>query len=335
MNPRRSTSTSITLKEFASAAGVSTAAASNALSGKGRLSDETRLRIVELARELGYKPNPTAASLRTGLTKNIGFVIYSDPDPASEQRWAGYSAHLLYTLVAEATRHGYSVSIIAADRPEQLITSRIDLLYYLDPFDDEVLIDEAVRLGIPVLSNDRFDDPRISINIDTQFEAMTRAALDLLVRHGSTKPALFTELEGIASDEGAEHVYRSWCSEKGFTPRVVRGDYGRTDLHERLAELLSTGCDGIYSFYEEGPQILEYLTSQGIRVPQDVLLIAAATDPRENSSIGVSSTVFHPEHTASAAFNSIIELSKNPDLAPLTVQLPWELVEQNSSARAN
>lgn len=323
----------ITLKEFSKVAGVSTAAASNALSGKGRISEETRERIKALAEELGYRPNSTAASLRTGLSKTIGFVIYPEDDSSTEQRWAAYNAHLLYSLVSEASRHGYAVNIISAKEPQQLLSSHIDLLYYIDPYDDDVLIDEARRLGIPVLANDRHEDKRLSINVDTQFEAMTRAALDALVAEGSTKPALLTELEGISSDEVAERVYRSWCVENNVTPRIARGNYGRTDLRERLDELLATGCDAIYSFYEEAPLILEHLASRSIRVPEDLLLIAAATDPAENTLLDVTTTVFHPETTAARAFSSIIEVTKDKALAPINIQLPWEMVVLGSSSK--
>ncbi|MHA6720214.1 LacI family DNA-binding transcriptional regulator [Sphingomonas sp. RS6] len=63
------------LKEFAQLAGVSTATISRALSGTGRVSDETRERIAALADRLGYQPNATARNLRTQRTMTIGVLV--------------------------------------------------------------------------------------------------------------------------------------------------------------------------------------------------------------------------------------------------------------------
>jgi LacI family transcriptional regulator len=54
---------STTLKDIASALGLSTAAVSLGLRGEGTLSEETRKRIRDTARRLGYRPNTFAAAL--------------------------------------------------------------------------------------------------------------------------------------------------------------------------------------------------------------------------------------------------------------------------------
>ncbi len=53
----------VTLREVASAAGVSVATASKALNGLGRMTAETRERIRETAQRLGFRPNSLAQSL--------------------------------------------------------------------------------------------------------------------------------------------------------------------------------------------------------------------------------------------------------------------------------
>lgn len=330
---RSSQAPTLTLKDVAKIAGVSTAAVSNALNGTGRMSDETRERIRELAERLKYRPNHRAASLRTGLTKTIGFVMTPDDDPDSRARWSGYSSEMLYTLVLAAEKRGYTVSIISANNPDQLSYSQIDLLYYLDPFTDNVLVSRAKQMGIPILMNDDLSNNSISIQVNTGFEEMTRGALDALVAAGSTKPALLTELPGIPSDEVAERVYLQWCTENQVAPIIQRGNYGRTDIEERVNALFDAGCDGIYSFYEEAETILEIASQRGVRIPEDVLLIAATINPAENDSLGVCSTVFHPEMIAELSFDALVEITKNPEKAPITVTIPWEFVPQGSCVK--
>lgn len=324
----------LTLRDLATRAGVSTAAVSNALSGKGRMSSENRERIQQLARELGYRPNTQAASLRTGLSKNIGFVMTPDNDPDSEKRWAAYSSHLLYSLVLEAGNHGYNVTIISADHPELLSSTHIDALFYFDPVGEEKLIDEATRLNIPVLCNDNFEDPRLSIVVDSGFKDMTRSALDYLHQQGAKRPGLLTEIPGIPSDEIAENVYLTWCAEHKVAPRIARGNYGRTDLEKQIDSLLSQGVDAIYSFYEEASLILTALTARNIKVPEDVLFIAATTDVKETKELGVTATVFHTDLAPTLVFEEMVRISKQKDLPQSTLSLPWEFVEAASARRA-
>ncbi|MEB0222476.1 LacI family DNA-binding transcriptional regulator, partial [Pseudomonas sp. AB12(2023)] len=57
------------IADVARLAGVAKATASRALSGRGYVSEATRLRVVAAAREIGYVASPNAASLVTGRTK--------------------------------------------------------------------------------------------------------------------------------------------------------------------------------------------------------------------------------------------------------------------------
>jgi len=61
--------------DVARLAGVSKATASRALSGRGYVADDTRLRVQDAAARIGYIASPDAASLVTGRTKNVGVVI--------------------------------------------------------------------------------------------------------------------------------------------------------------------------------------------------------------------------------------------------------------------
>ena len=61
-----------TIKDVAEAAGFSIATVSNALNGTGRLSDETRQAIVEMANRLRFRPNVMAKALIQKRSLTIG-----------------------------------------------------------------------------------------------------------------------------------------------------------------------------------------------------------------------------------------------------------------------
>lgn len=62
-------------KQVAAAAGVSTAAVSQALNNKGRLSQETRDRILRAAAGLGWSPSVPATALRNARTRSLALVV--------------------------------------------------------------------------------------------------------------------------------------------------------------------------------------------------------------------------------------------------------------------
>jgi DNA-binding LacI/PurR family transcriptional regulator len=64
-----------TIADVASRAGVSKATASRALSGRGYVSETTRLRVEDAARDLSYVAHSSATSLATGRTQTVGVVM--------------------------------------------------------------------------------------------------------------------------------------------------------------------------------------------------------------------------------------------------------------------
>ena len=69
----------ITIKDVAERAGVSTTTVSLALNNKGTVGQETRQRVMEIAREMGYMPSNAAKSLVSNRTGIIG-VAFPIPD---------------------------------------------------------------------------------------------------------------------------------------------------------------------------------------------------------------------------------------------------------------
>ena len=62
----------VTIKDMASAAGVSHTTVSRALHDHPAISDETIARIKDLAVSMGYVPNATARGLKTHRTRAVG-----------------------------------------------------------------------------------------------------------------------------------------------------------------------------------------------------------------------------------------------------------------------
>lgn len=94
------------IREVATVAGVSSATVSYVFSGRGRVSDETRQRVLEAAASLGFIRDDSAARLRTGESKLVGVILNNIVNPffselvASLEASVHKSGHL--TLLATA-----------------------------------------------------------------------------------------------------------------------------------------------------------------------------------------------------------------------------------------
>ncbi len=65
----------ITIEDVALALGVSESTVSRAISGKGRVSEETRNRVLNYIKKMNYVPNAMAKGLASSATGNIGIVV--------------------------------------------------------------------------------------------------------------------------------------------------------------------------------------------------------------------------------------------------------------------
>ena len=63
-----------TIRDVAAAAGVSIGTASKALNGQGKLRPETRERVADAARRLGFAPNTLAQALLAGRSFTVGLI---------------------------------------------------------------------------------------------------------------------------------------------------------------------------------------------------------------------------------------------------------------------
>lgn len=114
----------LTLQAIAEAAGVSCATVSRCLSGRDGVGEATRMRVLQLCREMGYNPNFTeTAHHRSG---RIGFLCPNLADPGCVQLAAQLEAHLAgqdYSLViaqSQGTRQGEQAAL------QRLMAQRVD-----------------------------------------------------------------------------------------------------------------------------------------------------------------------------------------------------------------
>ncbi len=102
----------VKIKDVAEFAGVSTATVSRALADKPNVRPEAKQRVMEAVRELGYRPNRVARSLRSSRSNLIGLIVSDIENPFFQQ--------VSRAVEDAALIHGYSVVLCNADEnPEK------------------------------------------------------------------------------------------------------------------------------------------------------------------------------------------------------------------------
>jgi alanine racemase len=99
----------VTIREIAKKSEVSVTSVSFAFNNPSRLPEATVQRILEVAEELGYIPNPIARSMSTGRTGTIGILV---PQPFTEIIRNPFLYELLEGVAEICTASGYSLMIV-------------------------------------------------------------------------------------------------------------------------------------------------------------------------------------------------------------------------------
>src|SRR5690606_33379531 len=94
-----------TIYDVAGAAGVSLATVSRVLNSPEKVKEETRLRVLKVIKELGYRPNVIARGLASRKTTTVGVVI-SDITRASVAQMLGGISDI-------ATKYNYSIKLFS------------------------------------------------------------------------------------------------------------------------------------------------------------------------------------------------------------------------------
>ena len=156
------------MKDIAAACGVSVATVSKALNDHSDIGEETKVRIRDVARSMGYSPNAMARALKTNRTYNIGVLFM---DEAQSGLTHDYFAHVLDNFKRTVEEKGYDITFLNKSSGNMSYLEHCKyrgfdgvVIACVDFFDPQVL--ELVQSDIPVVTIDHLFNNKISIMSD-------------------------------------------------------------------------------------------------------------------------------------------------------------------------
>jgi len=147
---------SVTIKDIAKQASVSINTVSRALNGKPDVNEETKKRIIEIAKRLNYVPNFLAKGLVTKNTKTIGVIISDNSNP--------FFAKIIKGIEDFARSEGYSIILCNTDEEYEKEEDAIYLLQQKQVDGFLITLTSTQKERIDVLKLKRAEIPFVLLN---------------------------------------------------------------------------------------------------------------------------------------------------------------------------
>lgn len=181
----------LTIGDIAEELGVSKTTVSRAISGKGRIGEQTRRRVLEYIEEHNYSPNVVAKGLAQNKTFNLGMVLPGDYNIVE----LPFFQNCMLGISRTASAHGYDVliSMVTAEDITQLkraVTNRkIDGAILTRTLADDAPMKYLKENGVPFVAIGSTDVEE-AVQIDNDHRSACRELTDNLLERGITKIAL-------------------------------------------------------------------------------------------------------------------------------------------------
>jgi len=272
------------IKDVATAAGVSVGTVSNVLNRPQLVSERTRERVNDVIEQLGFVRNESARQLRAGSSRAIGLVVIDAANPFFMDVARG---------VEDTVQEAGGVVLLGNSAGDPRRERR-----YVELFEEQrvrgVLIAPSgdappdlgglVRLGIPVVFLDRHPNGSPFSTVDLDDVAGGRAAVEHLLDRGHRRlafvggPSTLTQVRDRR--RGAEDAVSAQLHGHGdatllaVSTRSLTFRAGREAAEDLVAGPQDARPTGVFAANDlVALGLLQGFLTQGLRVPDDVAIV--------------------------------------------------------------
>lgn len=213
----------ISIRNVATAAGVSTAAVSKALNNKTDISAALRQKILTICDEMGYQVNSSIQDLvrkgRNGTTRNIAFILVKSEfaDPAYARAIDGVARaaqkHGLHLILDNMRGDEKSVY----DLPPILRDGRVDGIVLTGSINSDVIcVLKELKVRYVILGTYSSIITDSSVNVLSDNRAIIELIVKTLKENGKKRIAYFTEAPGNYSEQEYLNFFMSALAENNL-----------------------------------------------------------------------------------------------------------------------
>ncbi|MEA4907759.1 MAG: LacI family transcriptional regulator [Chloroflexi bacterium] len=331
--------TRATLSDVARIAGVTMMTVSRVINNKPGVSAEMRQKILDIAREIDYRPNQIARGLATNQTTTVGLVVPDNTNPFFAQIARGVEDH--------AYERGYNIFLIntAEDTTREL--RALDSLWEKD-VDGLILCSSRLpnsrlekqieRFSATVLLNRELKTPMpgtITINLNDQNTA------HLAVSHFlSSGRRCIAHISGPSNSNSAQKRLEGFkaalkAANLPYDASLVESSPPDTESgHTAAGNLLAAHpeIDAIFAFNDlVAMGALQYCLEIGKQVPQDIAIMGVDDIPLASIVRPKLTTLhFNQNYIGRLAMRTLLEIVAG-EASPASIRIEPELYVRESA----
>lgn len=325
------------IKDVAREAGVSIATVSRVLNDVDVVNEETKQKVRDAIKKLGYRPNIVARSLKTQRTRTIGIVI---PDISSH----------IYPEIVRGTEdvaniYNYNIMLCNSDLDIEkekeylrvLKEKMVDGVLYMSSSLENEIVELIKELELTTVLIETTDKEKTfpSVSIDNKEAAYD--AVSYLLGKGNREIA-YIGMHKDAVNAAAVRFsgYRDALKDHDIEVDELLtafGDLKAKDGYDAMTRILDrTSCDAVFCASDEiAMGAINALREKGIRVPEDVDVIGFDDILAASYFYPKITTIAQPLYDmGSVGMRMLIKYINKKELDEKNYVLPYTLVERDS-----
>lgn len=267
----------VTIYEVAKVSGVSLATVSRVINKQTNVTAETKKKVEDTIKKLGYKPSSLAQGLATSKSTRIGIVI-----PSANYV---YIANMLNGMTDKAKSLGYDLTLFitkhsredALSAVERVITSHVDGAII---FDDELDLEEVKTISsyqVPVVViNNNITGDKVA-NITFGYEHNVRSIIRKYLKSDQAKKMYFLHVHNAGKLLARiEKAFVETHIEENVSYGILSCDDSYTRTYEEFLEFFKTNKSGYFLAYRDSlaSAIINAAIDSGLNVPNDVEVLS-------------------------------------------------------------
>lgn len=325
-----------TLKELAILLNISVSTVSKALNDSHEISENTRIRVKELATKLNYKPNRIAQQLKTNKSRTIGVILPTVINP--------FFAEVLHGIETTATNNDYDIIVCLSNETLSKEKRSLELLSNgsVDGFIMAVARESQVKKQVehietiidgklPVLMFDRVvADIKCDKVIVDDYQSLYETTEYLIKEEGRKNILLVSNIEELSVGQLRIKGYTKALEDNNLEPNILKLDHAvDIDVEKRIYNYLkdNSNIDAILSIdHITGIVAINMAVKLGKEVPKDLSVIGFGYEHTQLLSSPKISIIHQKAHKiGEMSMKLLIENINDKDHKVQTIVVPSEL----------
>lgn len=280
----------VTAKDVAAKLGISSMTVSRVMNKRDNVDEQTRSRVLEAARELGYRPNRIAKSLVLRRTNTLGVVVPEIthsffPEAIRGMEEVAYQEQyrlILMHSAESAAREKDAILTLEAERVDGILISMAQTVEDYQPYR------QVIQLGVPIVFFDRCVQGIGASCVSLDDEESSFRITNHLIDHGYTQIAHLSGPQQVSVGRARLTGFKRALSERGLQcldQWIVESGFQEHDGYVGMKTLLALPSDqrprAVVAVNDPAAfGAIKAVKERGLRIPEDIALVGFSDDIR-------------------------------------------------------